>query len=148
MKTVKRRIVSVLVIFVITLLLGACGILDDAAKLEVYDFGNDQIPSFTSIVGERKVTGVDTGSRTGGVTYKNYTYETTSLTEDVDAYFATLKDAGFLVTKASEGNLFKGTLEVGCNSTDEGQAILIGLDWDNTKLTVSIVKGDGSITAN
>ena len=147
MKAVRGRAIFLLLLCVPMLLFCACGILQDAAKLETYDLGNDKIPSLTSVVGERKVSGVETGSRTGGVQYKNYTYETQTLTEDMDAYYAALLQSGYLVTKSSEGNTMKGSLELGRNSADAGKAILIGLAWDNTLITLSITKGDGTITA-
>ena len=148
MEKTKKNVLCLLSICAVALLLGACNILGDAAKLEVYDFGSDRIPTINSVVGERKVTGVETGTRTGGVQYKNYTYETQTLTEDMDAYYFSLQEAGFLVTKSSDGNTLKGTLEMGCNSADEGKLILVGLAWDNTIITISIVKGEGSVTPN
>jgi hypothetical protein len=146
MRNFRKILLGVLALVVFALC--SCAVLDDAAKLEAYDFGGDRIPSLSSVAGERKVTSVESGSRTGGVEYKNFSYESSSMSADMDAYFAALKDAGFIVTKDSAGNTLKGSVELGCDSVDEGKIILINLAWDNSIIEVQISKGDGVITPN
>ena len=123
--------------------------LNNAAKLQTYDFGeNDKIPTLNAIVGERKVTGVSTSASTGGTQQKSYTYETQTLGDDLDAYVDALRASGILVLKALDGNKLKGSMQLGIASADEGKIILIDLAWDNTKVTVQLTKGDGTITPN
>ena len=136
----------VIVSIAVVLLIVLPATLNNAAKLQTYDLGADKIPSLNSIVGDRKVTGVSSSAKTGGVQEKTYTYETQSLGEDWLAYHNALHEAGFLVTRSLNGNDFKGDIQYGINSADEGKAILIDLSWDNTRIAVQITKGVGEIT--
>ena len=141
-------IVLAIIALVGVLLLVVNSSLNSAAKLQAYDFGVDKIPSFTSVVGERKVTGVGSSSSTNGVQQKNYTYETLSRDNDLDAYYDALKAGGFLVLKPMDGNALKGSMQLGIASADEGKIILIDLSWDNAEFSVALAKGDGTITPN
>ena len=149
-KSLKIIIAIVLLIALIVgvmLLVVLPATLNSAAQLQTYDFGqNDKIPSFTSVVGERKATGVSTSASTGGVQQKRYTYETQSLGEDLDAYVDALRAAGILVTKVLDGNKLKGSIQLGCSSADEGKIILIDMAWDNANVVVQLTKGDGTFT--
>ena len=149
-KSLKIILIIVLAIIALVgiLLLVVNSSLSNAAKLQTYDFGSDKIPSFNSVVGDRKVTGVSSGSSTNGVQQKEYTYEIQSRDDDLDAYFNALKAAGFLVLKPMDGNTLTGSMQLGIASADEGQIILIDLSWDNAKVSVSLTKGDGTITPN
>ena len=149
-KTLKILLIIVLAIIVLVgvLLLVVNSSLNSAAKLQTYDFGSDKIPSFNSVVGERKVTGVGSSSSTNGTQQKDYTYETQSRDDDLDAYYDALKSAGFLVLKPMDGNTLKGSMQLGIASADEGKIILIDLSWDNAKVSVALAKGDGTITPN
>ena len=149
-KALKIFLIIVLAVIVLVgvLLLVTNSTLSNAAKLQTYDFGSDKIPSLNSVVGERKVTGVRSSSSTNGTQQKDYTYETQSRDDDLDAYFEALKATGFLVLKPMDGNTLKGNMQLGIASADEGKIILIDLAWDNTKVTVQLTKGDGTITPN
>jgi len=120
--------------------------LDDAAKLHSYDFDGDKIPSLTSVVGERKVTGVSSSSNTSGSQQKEYTYNTQTLEEDINVFAGALKEEGFLQTTDMAGNFIKGGVQYGLASVDEGKILLIDLSWDNSWFAVKITKGDGTIT--
>ena len=141
-------IVLVIVILVGVLFVVAFSSLNNAAKLQAYDFGNDKIPSFNSVVGERKVTGVSSGSSSNGTQRKDYTYETLSWEADADAYVDVLEAAGFLITRVLDGNMVKGNMQVGIASADEGKIILIDFSWDNNTVKISLTKSDGTITKN
>jgi hypothetical protein len=127
------------------LALSSCTVLEDASKLQSYDFGSDQIPSLTSVVGERKVSGVEVGTK-NGVQHKTYTYETSSQVDDMDDYYGELKSVGFLVTKDSEVAFNRGSVELGLNSADAGQMVLVTLSWESGKITVQVAKGEGEVT--
>ena len=121
--------------------------LNNAAKLQTYDFGqSDKVPSLTSVVGERKVTGVSTSASIGGAQQKSYTYETDTIGEVVNTYIDVLHAVGFLITQPIDGNSIKGGTQLGCASADEGKIILVDLAWDNTRVAVQLTKGDGTIT--
>lgn len=65
----------------------------DAANLTQYELGDDFIPSITSVVGERKVTGVESSIDNGVVT-KQYTYSSTSVYDDLWTYVQEFMDDG------------------------------------------------------
>jgi hypothetical protein len=149
LKIILAVVLLVVIIVGVLFLVVLPATLNSAAKLQTYDFGEkDKIPSFNSVVGERKVTGVSTGSSTGGAQEKSYTYETDTLGDDLDAYVDALRASDILITKALDGNKLKGSMQLGCASADEGKIILIDLAWDNTRAVVQLTKGDGAITPN
>ena len=139
-------IVLVVIVLVGVLMLVINSSLTGAAKLHAYDFGADKIPSFNSIVGERKVTGVGSSSSTNGIQQKNYTYETHSRDNDLNAYFNALTAIDFLLLEPMSGNELKGSMQLGIASSDEGKIILLDLSWDNTSISVALAKADGTIT--
>ena len=147
LKIILAIVLLVVVIIGVLFLVVLPAALNNAVKLQTYDFGqSDKIPSLNSVVGERKVTGVSTSASTGGAQQKKYTYEAEARNEDINTYFNALKEAGFLVTKEEEGNELKGSIQLGCASADEGKIILVDLAWDNTRIAVQITKGNGTIT--
>ena len=148
LKIILAIILLVVVIVGVLLLAVLPATLNNAVKLQTYDFDSDKIPSFNSVVGERKVTGVGSSSSTNGTQQKDYTYETQSRDDDLDAYFNALKAAGFLVLKPMDGNTLKGSMQLGIASADEGKIILLELSWDGAKIAVVLAKGDGTITPN
>jgi len=143
-------IVLALVILVGVIIFVANNALRSAAKLEAYDFGSDKIPSLTSIVGERKVTGVSTSASAstsaGSVQQKHYAYETQTLGDDFTAYHNALHEAGLLVTVSKEGDDLIGSIQYGYDSADEGKIILMDVSWDNGKIAVDLTKSEGTIT--
>ena len=147
LKIILAIVVLVVVVVGVMLLVVLPATLNNAAKLQTYDFGEtDKIPSFNSVVGDRNVTGVSTSASTGGAQQKRYTYETETLFKDVDAYAGALQTTGFLVLKSMEGNELKGNMQMGCPSADAGKIILVDLAWDNNRVVVQLTKGDGTIT--
>ena len=149
LKIILAIVLVVVVIMGVMLLVVLPATLNNAAKQQTYDFGeNDKIPTLNATVGERKVTGVSTSANVGGAQQKSYTYETQTLGDDLDAYVDALRASGILVLKALDGNKLKGSMQLGVTSADEGKIILIDLAWDNTKVTVQLTKGDGTSTPN
>jgi hypothetical protein len=144
---ITLAIVALVVVIVgVMLLVVLPATLNNAAKLQTYDFGEtDKILSFNSVVGARSVTGVSTGSNSGGTQQKSYTYKTETLFQDVDTYAGALQTSGFLVLKSMEGNELKGSMQMGCESADAGKIIIVDLAWDNG-VVVQLTKGDGTIT--
>ena len=94
-----------------------------AEKLTEYEVGGDKVASVNDVIGDtRKVTGVSSGT-SNGVRYKQYTYETASVLQDLIAYSVYLRNNGWLVTK--EYNLTTGRGEMGFAkaSADNGKIL-------------------------
>ena len=147
-KVLLSIILLVVVVLAVVFFVVLPATLNSAAKLQTYDMGTDKIPSFNSIVGERKVTGVGSSSSTSGSQQKNYSYETASLGDDLDAYVDGLRAAGLYVLRVLDGNKLKGNMQLGINSAEEGKMILLDLSWDSASCTVLLTKGVGTITPN
>ena len=106
MKTTTKRFASIIAVaLAAAFILVGCS---NAAKLTEYDFGTDKVPSVNAVIGEeRKVTGVSTGTE-NGVRYKQYTYETETMIDDLGTYYTHLSELGWIVTK--DFNLADDTL--------------------------------------
>lgn len=81
MKKKAYRIVSTLLVLVFALALTVCGAaLKNATKMSEYEIGGESIPSITSVVGEREVTGVESSINNGrGGVQTIHLYERISL---------------------------------------------------------------------
>ena len=147
-KYLKILLIIILAIVVVVgvVIFVANNALKEAAKLQAYDFGDDKLRSFTSVVGERKVTGVGTSSSTSGVQQKNYTYDTQTSAEDFIAYHNALGAAGYLVTQSKEGDDLKGSIQYGCESADDGKIVQVDLSWENNRFAVELTKMIGTVT--
>ena len=83
MKKTTILSMSVVLILVLALALSGCGAaLKEAAKLNEYEVGDDNIPSITSVVGEREVTGIES-SVDNGISSKKYTYKSATVYDDL-----------------------------------------------------------------
>jgi hypothetical protein len=147
MRKTVCTVVSVLLVFALVPALSGCGILADAKKLEQYEMDEDVIPSINSIVGEREVTGVET-STDNGVKVKQYTYASTSVFDDLLQFVTKLREDGWLVTRDIDLEVVPGTGELGKNSVDEGQIVLVDFSYDESGYTIKISKGEGTIEAD
>lgn len=135
----------ILILLVIIISTAGCGILKSAAALKEYDIGGDSIPSITSVVGERKVTGVEATIKDEVIT-KRYNYASNSVFDDLLTYITTLReDEGWLVTRDFNLETVPGSAELGKESADEGQILLMTLSYDDSGYELTIVKGEGSI---
>jgi hypothetical protein len=146
MKKMKKLIIAIALFAALVLPLGACSIFDDAAKLTEYDFGTDKVPSINAVLGEeRKVNGIDVGTE-NGVQYKQYTYKTSSMLEDLVAYSVYLQEQGWLVTK--DYNLYDGSgeMQLGIESADEGKILIISVAFEETQYAIRINKLVGTIS--
>ncbi len=127
------------------LMLTGCGaILTDAAQLEQYDMGDDEIISITSVVGEREVAGVET-STNNGVTSKQYTYISDTVYDDLLAYVTQLMEDGWLVTQDIDLNVLPGSGELGMHSVDDGQILLVSFTYDEDGYVINVTKGKGTL---
>jgi hypothetical protein len=145
MKKTIRFIPSLLLMTLFVSLLTGCGAaLADAAKLTQYEIGGDKIPSITSVVGEREVSGVESSTK-NGVSSKQYTYTSDTVYDDLLAYVTRLMDDGWLVTQDIDLNVIPGSGELGKKSAEEGQILLVAFSYDQDGYAVNVTKGKGTI---
>ena len=141
----KIKVVFIVVtICALALVLCACSVLNDAAKLQSYDFDNDSVPSITSVVGDRDVTGTKKGTGTDGV-YQEYTYKTDSVIEDIQAYINKLQSQGWVITIIEDDGASSGTVQLGNESSDSGKIILLTIDYGASSYTLNIKKSTGTL---
>lgn len=132
-------------LLVIAFTLTGCGsVLKDAAKLTQYKLGDDLIPAITSIVGEREVTGVESSTNNGVIT-RQYAYSSTLVYDDLLAYVKKLMEDGWLVTEDIDLNVIPGSGQLGKDSIEEGQILLISFSYDESKYIIKLTKGKGTI---
>ena len=134
------------VVFISALVFSGCGaILTDAAKLTEYEVDGETVPSISSIVGEREVTAVDTETN-NGVKSVQYTYKSTSVTDDLIAYLSKLQDEeGWLVTEDYDLTTVPGTAQMGKASEDEGQILILSVAYEDEAYAIKISKLEGTI---
>ena len=140
----KRKNIAILsLILIATLLLSACG---NAAKLTEYDFGADKIPSVNAVIGEeRKVIGVSTGT-SNGTQYKEYTYATDSMFEDLAPYLTSLIESGWIPIVDYNLNDGTGKAQLAIESADAGKILIITVKFEAKKYEIRVEKGTGTLT--
>lgn len=142
-ESIPHHISSVGSGFCITLT--ACGAaLEDSAKLSEYEIGDESIPSITSVVGEREVTGVES-STNDGINSKQYTYASVSVYDDLLAYVRKLMDDNWLVTQDIDLNVVPGKRQLGKKASEEGQILLLSIAYEDSKYAIKITKAEGTI---
>lgn len=142
-----KRHTGFLLVGIIVLALAASMALSGcsaAAKLQEYDFDTDKIPTINSVVGERKVTGVET-STTNGVPQKQYTYESTTVRDDLIAYTSHLLDNGWLVTQDIDYDVTPGSAQLGKESVDSGKLLVLSIAYQDTHYAIKITKTEGTL---
>ena len=138
----KYSIVAFLLSFAM-ILLSACS---SAAKLTEYELGDDKVSSINAVLGEdRKVAGVSTG-KDNDVDYKQYTYESSSVMEDLIAYATYLQDNGWIATMDVDFSATSGEAQFGIPSVDEGKILIISIAFDNGKYAIRFNKLEGELT--
>ena len=139
----KKTIAIASLLLASAFLLTACG---NAAKLPAYELGSDKVPSVYAVIGEeRKVTGVSAGT-SNGVQYKEYTYETASMLEDLVTYTKYLRDNGWLVTEAYNLETGSGTAQLATQSADAGKILIMSIEFKLNSYTIKIEKGAGTLS--
>jgi hypothetical protein len=143
----SMRTALVLMLICVFALTG-CSILSNAEKLETYELGADSIPAVNSVVGERNVTEVQSGTGTGG-TYKEYAYESQTVTEDLIAYLidGLLENNWHALTDFNLNDI-PGTAQLATESEDNGQIIIMDVTYEQDAYTIKLTKGEGTLTLN
>lgn len=131
-----------------TAVLTGCGALKKAAQLQSYDFGPDSIASVNSVVGERTVTAAQSGTGTGG-TYREFTYESATVSEDLIAYLidGLLAQDWYALVDFNLTEL-PGKAQLAKESLDSGQIIIMDVNYDRGSYTIRLTKGEGTLTLN
>lgn len=129
-------------------MLAGCAALSSAEKLTAYDMSGDSIPSVNSVVGDRKVEGVSAGT-SNGVAKQEYKYASDSVTQDLIAYIQELlNNQGFLGISDFDVSVIPGSGQIAKASKDSGKIIIMQLDYTSTGYTITISKGEGTLTSN
>jgi len=140
-----------LILVVVGLVLAVTIPLSNAAKADYYTIGADRIPSVKLALGQiRKVTSTSV-STSGGVTTKVIKYQVsgTSQNKDMSAYMVYLHDKdGFYTLTDIDFSPASATGGLGRNSKDNGQELLLQIEYDTSGYTITIVKEKGEITPN
>ena len=138
----KKGITIISLVLICALLLSACG---NAAKLTEYDFDTDKVPSINAVLGEeRKVSGVETGT-SNGVRYKQYTYESSSVTDDLIEYTSHLRDNGWLVIQDYDLTEPEGEAQLAVESADSGNILVISIAFEQSRYAIRINKMEGTL---
>ncbi len=141
----KRVVCGAALLMALLFALTGCGAtLANAGKLTEYEMSGDKIPSITSVVGEREVTGVNTATD-NGVKTKQYTYVSATVYDDLWAYVQRLMGDGWLVTQDIDLAVIPGTGQLGTHSIEEGQILLVSFSYDSTGYIIELTKGKGTI---
>lgn len=145
---IKSICTALAVVLICVFTLTGCGTLSNAAELETYEFGEDSIPSVNSVVGERKVTGVQSGTGTDG-TYKEYTYESETVTEDLIAYLINnLLENDWYALVDFDLNNVPGTAQLATESVDSEQIIIMDVSYEEDDYRIRLTKSTGTLTLN
>jgi len=144
MKITKKKFTTVIALtLAAAFLFAGCG---DAAKLTEYDFGTDKIPTVNFVIDEeRKVTGISTGFD-NGVQYKQYTYKSDSVFDDLLTYSEYLRGSGWLVIQDYDLNDSEGELQLATDSSEAGKILIISVAFTSGEYAVRINKLEGELT--
>ncbi len=116
------------------------------SDVEEYTLGDDTISSIKSVVEKRKVTSVYTGIK-NGITTKTVEYKSDSVQDDLIKYVEYLRtDAGFSLIKEMDLSVVPSTVQLAKESVDEGQVIIIIIDYTLNGYTIKLNKGEGTLT--
>lgn len=144
----KKKVFALLLCAVLLLACSACGAMEKAAELDEYEIGGETVKTVKAVVGQRTVTGVETGTK-NGVKTKSYTYESDTAFDDLRLYAHYLQEeAGYMLIEDMDLNVSPGSTQLAVVSKDEGQVVIVRLDYDTAKgvYVVTLVKGEGTLT--
>jgi hypothetical protein len=139
---------AIIAVLMLALALSGCGALKAAGELQSYDFGTDSVATVNSVVGERKVTGVSTGTA-NGAQYKEYKYESSTVSADLIGYIINdLVQNGWIALVDFDLNDVPGTGQIATESKDEGKILVMDITYENSGYTIRITKSEGTLTYN
>lgn len=156
----KSRLMLAAIILLAAMLLSACeyhmkateinetpgpATLALIGKSESYYLGDDVIPSVTAAAGVRVVTSLETVVD-DGIPYKQYSYESDTVVEDMIAYFQCLADDGYAVTQSYDLSEMPGGARFAKESPQfPGQLILIAVNYTEAGYAVKVARERGTL---
>ena len=147
MKGRKSLAIMVMVTSLLVVFTAGCGILKNTAKLQEYEMGDDRIPSINAVVGEeRQATGVEAGITAENVQFKQYSYSSDSVTDDLQAYTQHLREIGWVVTKDYNLTQSTGEVELAKESVEDEMVLVMAIVYESEKYEVRINKLKGVLT--
>ena len=138
----------VLIIFVLGLIGGIIAFMatGNIANAEEYKLGSDIIKSVKTIVEKRQVVSTSTET-SNGITTKKIEYKSDKVQDDLLKYTQYLRnEGGFTLTKDMDLSVIPSTVELGKNSSDSGKLIMMTIDYNSFGYTITIQKGEGTLT--
>lgn len=144
----NKTLKILLIIFVIGLIGGIIAFMatGNTANAEEYKLGNDTIKSIKAIVEKRQVVSVSTKT-SNGITTKTIEYKSDNVQDDLLKYTEYLRnEEGFSLTKDMDLSVIPSTVELGKNSNDTGNLIMMTIDYNSFGYTITIQKGEGTLT--
>lgn len=144
----NKTLKILLIIFVIGLIGGIIAFMatGNTANAEEYKLGNDTIKSIKAIVEKRQVVFVSTKT-SNGITTKTIEYKSDNVQDDLLKYTEYLRnEEGFSLTKDMDLSVIPSTVELGKNSNDTGNLIMMTIDYNSFGYTITIQKGEGTLT--
>lgn len=143
-RSMKKHVCRLAFVFTLVLfscLLSACARGGaDPSTLETYRFGKDEVPSITSVVGERTVAGVESEGK-NEFPSRQYTYQSSSVFDDLSQYTQLLQEQGW--TAAGYGynlEISPGGAQFAKESVDEGQILVLDITYENNQYAIKITK--------
>jgi len=148
MKNKKRLIFGIILVAALAFLAYGCtNALKDAASLQTYDFGTDQVATVNSVVGDRTVSGMDVGTENGN-SYQQYTYSSDSVLNDLIAYSAYLRNNGWTATQDYDFSAAPGSTQMAIVSADSGLVLVMDISFESNDFTIKVTKEAGTLTTN
>lgn len=144
----NKTLKILLIIFVIGLIGGIIAFMatGNTANAEEYKLGNDTIKAIKAIVEKRQVVSVSTKT-SNGITTKTIEYKSDNVQDDLLKYTEYLRnEEGFSLTKDMDLSVIPSTVELGKNSNDTGNLIMMTIDYNSFGYTITIQKGEGTLT--
>ena len=144
----NKALKILLILFVIGLVGGIIAFMatGNTANAEEYKLGNDTIKSIKAIVEKRQVVSVSTKT-SNGITTKTIEYKSENVQDDLLKYTQYLRnEGGFSLTKDMDLSVIPSTVELGKNSNDTGNLIMMTIDYNSFGYTITIQKGEGTLT--
>lgn len=132
-------------IIVLGIILGMVvfSVLNNQKNADYYTLGADQIASVKTVVGVREISGVSTSTQ-NGVSAKTYDYKSETSTTDVSQYVTYIvEEEGFIPTilnQQSDQPVYAK------ESVDEGKILIITIDDTGFGYTLTLQKGEGTLT--
>jgi len=131
----------VFTVVLFSFLLSACESGDtDPSTLKAYNFDRDKVPSITSVVGERTVTDVESQGE-NEVPSKQYTYQSDSVSDDLLQYTQLLQEKGWMTAGGGyDLEELPGTAQFVKESVDDGQILIIYIDYGESEYSIEVTK--------